>query len=274
MNSNYTHNIPTDPLGWTWNIKLTPLPIFLANKIKNILRKTDSSKTKLESAEKLAQVKTILTWWTKTISPKFGEFCATFRISWKWVETTKTSCFTPLAGGISSHLMPFTPPKWPQITIFGHLHLTCSYENCVNPTLLPSIVSGEYIPQLYGLCTHVHRDSSWFWDVIICRKPKKRHFFHFWWSPGGAIIILQPHKLAFCATGTMAHQNLKRKWGGHHACLWAAEARTCKMGEKSDFRPHPPCSYYVFLHHFPLFVIFVLLLFQLIHLRRKCNTVI
>ena len=109
--NNYTHNIPRHPLGWTWNLKLTPLPIFLTNKIKTFLRKIDSSEEKLESAEKLAQVKTILTWWTKTISPKFWEFCATFRISWKWVETTKTTCFTHFAGGISSHLMPLYTPK-------------------------------------------------------------------------------------------------------------------------------------------------------------------
>ena len=112
--------------------------------------------------------------------------------------------------------------------------------NCVNPTLLPSIVSGEYIPQLYGLCTHVHRDSSWFWDVIICRKPKKRHFFHFWWSPGGAIIILQPHKLAFCATGTMVHQNLKRKWGVTMLVSELPRLELAKRGKNGIFAHIPP----------------------------------
>ena len=125
----------------------------------------------------------------------------------------QNNLFYPLAGGISSHLMPFIPPKWPQIVIFGHLHVTCAYESVWIPPFCPVYYQGEHILQLYGLYTHVHRDSSWFWDVIICRKPKKHHFSHFSLSPGAGIIILQPPKAAFCEGGTMAHQNLKRKWG-------------------------------------------------------------
>ena len=42
--NNYTHNSPTDPLGWSWNFKLTPLPIFLANKIKTFDGKLTQAK--------------------------------------------------------------------------------------------------------------------------------------------------------------------------------------------------------------------------------------
>ena len=49
--------------------------------------------------------------------------------------------------------------------------------------------------------------------LLSAANPKKRHFSHFSLSPGTGIIILQPPKAAFCEGGTMAHQNLKRKWG-------------------------------------------------------------
>ena len=42
--NNYTHNIPRHPLGWTWNLKLTPLPIFLTNKIKTFYGKLTQAK--------------------------------------------------------------------------------------------------------------------------------------------------------------------------------------------------------------------------------------
>ena len=103
-------------------------------------------------------------------------------------------------------------------------------------------IRGNILLKFYGLYTHVHRDSSCFWDVIICRKPKKRHFFHFCLSPGGAIIILQPHKLAFCATGTMAHQNLKRKWGVTMLVCELPRLELAKR-EKWDFCPHSPPVY-------------------------------
>ena len=151
----------------------------------------------------------------------------------------QNNLFYPLAGGISSHLMPFIPPKWPQIVIFGHLHVTCAYESVWIPPFCPVYYQGEHILQLYGLYTHVHRDSSWFWDVIICRKPKKRHFSHFSLSPGAGIIILQPPKAAFCEGGTMAHQNLKRKWGVTMFFL-SCRGSNLQNGVKMGFFRTPP----------------------------------
>ena len=69
-------------------------------------------------AEKLAQVKTKLTWWTKTISPIFFKFCVIFRFTWKWIETTKKNLFYPGTEGNWSNLRPFLSAKNPKIIIF------------------------------------------------------------------------------------------------------------------------------------------------------------
>ena len=58
--------------------------------------------------------------------------------------------------------------------------------------------------------TGIRVDSG---TLLSAANPKKYHFSHFSLSPGAGIIILQPPKAAFCEGGTMAHQNLKRKWG-------------------------------------------------------------
>ena len=118
-------------------------------------------------------------------------------------------------------------------------HPPCSYDSVWIPPCCPVYYQGEHILQLYGLYTHVHRDSSWFWDVIICHKPKKRHFSHFSLSPGAGIIILQPPKAAFCEGGTMAHQNLKRKWGVTMLLSQLPRLELAKRGENGIF-PHTP----------------------------------
>ena len=83
----------------------------------------------------------------------------------------------------------------------------------MNPTLLPCILSGgTYSSTLWA----VHPCTQGF-ELILGRyylpQTQKYHFSHFSLSPGAGIIILQPPKAAFCGGGTMAHQNLKRKWG-------------------------------------------------------------
>ena len=123
--------------------------------------------------------------------------------------------------------------------IFFQTSLSCSYETVWIQTCCPLYYQGKYVLQLYGLYTHVHRDSSWFWDVIICHKPKKCHFFHFCLSPEGGIIILQPPKAAFVAAGTMAHQNLKRNWGS--LCLFlSCWGSNLQNGRKMGFLEQIP----------------------------------
>ena len=105
----------------------------------------------------------------------------------------------------------------------------------MNPTLLHSIVSGGiYSSNLWA----VHPCTQGF-ELFLGRdylpQTHKRHFFHFCWSPGGAIIILQPHKLAFCATGTMAHQNLKRKWGVTMLVCELPRLELAKRGKNAIF---------------------------------------
>ena len=95
---NYTYNISIDPLGWYWILKLGPLLTFLSKKNWNIFQKIYPNETRFNLAEKLAQVKTKLTWWTKTISPIFFKFCVIFRFTWKWIETTKKNFFTQVQG--------------------------------------------------------------------------------------------------------------------------------------------------------------------------------
>ena len=119
-------------------------------------------------------------------------------------------------------------------------HPPCSYESVWIPPSCPVYYQGEHILQLYGLYTHVHRDSSWFWDIIIFRKPKKRHFSHFSLSPGAWIIILQPPKTAFCEGGTMAQQNLKRKWGVTMLLSELPRLELAKQWKMGFFWPHPP----------------------------------
>ena len=79
---NYTYNISIDPLGWYWILKVGPLLTFLSKKW-NIFQKIYPNEMRFNLAEKLAQVKTKLTWWTKTISPIFFKFCVIFRFTWK-----------------------------------------------------------------------------------------------------------------------------------------------------------------------------------------------
>ena len=183
-----------------------------------------------------------------------------------WRESGGSTCFFLSCRG--SNLQ--NGGKW----VFLATPPPCSYESVWIPPCCPVYYQGEHILQLYGLYTHVHRDSSWFWDVIICRKPKKRHFSHFSLSPGAWIIILQPPKAAFCEGGTMAHQNLKRKWGVTMLLSELPRLELAKRGENGIFPHTPTCSCYVFPHHFPSFVILVRLLFQLLYIFHKCNTVI
>ena len=144
----------------------------------------------------------------------------------------------------------------------------------MNPTLLPCILSGgTYSSTLWA----VHPCTQGF-ELILGRyylpQTKKRHFSHFSLSPGAGIIILQPPKAAFCEGGTMAHQNLKRKWGVTMLLSELPRLELAKRGENGIFPHTPTCSCYVFLHHFPSFVILVRLLFQLLYIFHKCNTVI
>ena len=55
------------------------------------------------------------------------------------------------------------------------------------------------------------------------------------------------------------------------SCRGSSLQNGVKMG---FFRTPPTCSCYVFLHHFPSFIILVRLLFQLLYIFHKCNTVI
>ena len=62
---------------------------------KKIFRKKIFFKSLFNFGQKLAQVKTILAWWTNPISSKFLEFCKTFLKSHNWLETREKIVFTP-----------------------------------------------------------------------------------------------------------------------------------------------------------------------------------
>ena len=114
----------------------------------------------------------------------------------------------------------------------------------MNPTLLPCIVSGgmAYSLNLWA----VHPCTQGF-ELILGRhylpQTKKRHFFHFCLSPGAGIIILHPPKAAFCEAGTMAHQNLKRKWGVTMLLSELPRLELAKRWKKGFLPTPPPCAY-------------------------------
>ena len=123
-------------------------------------------------------------------------------------------------------------------------------------------------------CTPMYTGFELILGRYYLPQTQKTSFFPLFLVSWAGIIILQPPKAAFCEGGTMAHQNLKRKWGSpcfFLSCRGSNLQNGVKMG---FFRTPPTCSCYVFLHHFPSFVILVRLLFQLLYIFHKCNTVI
>ena len=126
--------------------------------------------------------------------------------------------------------------------IFAHIppvHMKV-YES--NPLALYSI-RGNIFLNFMG-CTPMYtgiRVDSGTW--VSAANPKNVIFSTFDGLLGGAIIILQPHKLAFCATGTIAHQNLKRKWGVTMLVCELPRLELAKRGKNGIFAHIPPCSY-------------------------------
>ena len=152
----------------------------------------------------------------------------------------QNNLFYPLAGGISSHLMPFIPPKWPQIVIFWTFTRNLCIWKCMNPTLLPCILSGgTYSSTLWA----VHPCTQGF-ELILGRyylpQTQKTSFFPLFlvsWGRNNNFTTTQSSILWRWDHGTSKPEE---KVGGHHASFSAAEARTCKTGWKWDFSAHPP----------------------------------
>ena len=109
----------------------------------------------------------------------------------------------------------------------------------MNPTLLPCILSGgTYSSTLWA----VHPCTQGF-ELILGRyylpQTQKMSFFPLFLVSWAGIIILQPPKAAFCEGGTMAHQNLKRKWGVTMLLSELPRLELAKRGENGIF-PHTP----------------------------------
>ena len=115
---NYTHNIQRDPLGWDLNFKVGPMPTFLPKEIERFSEKFTPTNQFLILFKSWLSQKTILTWWSKTISPLFSKFCLTFRTKWKWIETTRKTFFTQVQGGFGSIWGLFDQPKVQKLSFF------------------------------------------------------------------------------------------------------------------------------------------------------------
>ena len=111
---------------------------------------------------------------------------------------------------------------------------------CMNPTLLPCILSGgTYSSTLWA----VHPCTQGF-ELILGRhylpQTQKTSFFPLFlvsWGRNNNFTTTQSSILWRWDHGTSKPEE---KVGGHHASFWAAEARTCKTVENGFFWPHPP----------------------------------
>ena len=111
---------------------------------------------------------------------------------------------------------------------------------CMNPTLLPCILSGgTYSSTLWA----VHPCTQGF-ELILGRhylpQTQKTSFFPLFlvsWGMNNNFTTTQSSILWRWDHGTSKPEE---KVGGHHASFSAAEARTCKTGWKWDFSAHPP----------------------------------
>ena len=109
----------------------------------------------------------------------------------------------------------------------------------MNPTLLPCILSGgTYSSTLWA----VHPCTQGFELILGCYylpQTQKTSFFPLFLVSWGRNNNLQPPKAAFCEGGTMAHQNLKRKWGVTMLLSELPRLELAKRGENGIF-PHTP----------------------------------